>query len=327
MATRYRERSLLEFQKTFGTEEACIQHLREMKWPNGFACPRCGHSETWFIQTRDIFDCKGCRAKVSLTAGTIFHKTRTPLVKWYWLIYHMAMNKVGVSIAEMQRVLDIKDYKTAWLMAHKVRKAMADRDARYSLAGLVEMDDSFFGPSGMTRGRGSERKKTVLCAVSLYRDRKGKERPGFAHMRVVDNASAKSVEDFLQRLGCGSASEEGRQLLEAIRSDGWRSYGKVAKERDLKYCKVVLRDPKAAGKLLPWVHRVISNAKAVIRGAHRGISEKHLDAYLSEICYRFNRRYWERELFDRLLKACVSTDTITYPELTKKKESTSYFMS
>ena len=121
--------------------------------------------------------------------------------------------------------------------------------------------------------------------MSLYQERKGKERPGFAHMRVVDNASAKSVEDFLQRLGCGSASEEGRQLLEAIRSDGWRSYGKVAKQRDLEYCKVVLRDPKAAGKLLPWVHRVISNAKAVIRGAHRGISEKHLDAYLSEICY------------------------------------------
>lgn len=254
--------------------------------------------------------------KISLTSGTIFHKTRTPLIKWYWLIYHMAMDKVGVSISELQRVLDIKDYKTAWLMAHKVRKAMADRDARYSLAGLIEMDESFFGPRGKKRGRGSGRKKTVLCAVSLYRDRKGKEMPGFAHMRVVENASAATIEDFLERLGCGATTKEGRQLLEAIRSDGWRSYGRAAKDKDLAHCKVVLRDPKAAGKLLPWVHRVISNTKAVIRGPHRGVSEKHLQAYLSGVSYRFNRRYWERELFDRLLKACVSTGTLTYRQLT-----------
>lgn len=309
------ERSLLEFQREFSTEDACVLHLMEMRWPDGFKCPRCGHGEAWFIQTRNIFDCKGCRAKISLTAGTIFHKTRTPLIKWYWLIYHMATDKVGVSISEMQRVLEIKDYKTAWLMAHKVRKAMADRDAGYSLAGLIEMDDSFFGPKGSKRGRGSERKSTVLCAVSLYRDRQGKERPGFAHMQVVDNASAKTIEDFLERLGCGAMTQEGQQLLEAIRSDGWKSYGRAATNRSLEHFKVVLRDPKAAGRLLPWIHRVISNAKAVIRGAHRGVSEKHLQSYLSEICYRFNRRFWERELFDRLVKACISTETVTSHQL------------
>ena len=233
----------------------------------------------------------------------------------------MAMDKVGVSIAEMQRLLDIKEYRTAWLMAHKIRKAMADRDAQYSLAGLVEMDDTFFGPKGTKRGRGSERKSTVLCAVSLYRDRQGNERPGFAHMQVVDNASTSTIEDFLDRLGCGPATKEGRDLLEAIRTDGWRSYGKAAKSTDLGHYKVILRDPKAAGKLLPWVHRVISNAKAVIRGSHRGVSEKHLQAYLSEICYRFNRRFWEKELFDRLVKACISTETITHAQLVSGKKS------
>ena len=317
MTKRYREWSLLEFQKEFSTEEACARHLREMRWPDGFKCPRCGHHEAWFISTRKILDCKGCRAKISLIAGTIFYKTRTPLVKWYWLIYHMAMDKVGVSISEMQRVLEIRDYKTAWLMAHKVRKAMADRDAGYRLVGLIEMDDSFFGPKGTTRGRGSERKSTVLCAVSLYRDRGGGERPGFAHMQVVDNASASSIEGFLERLGYGPTTEETKQLLEAIRTDGWRSYGRATKDSNVAHYKVVLKDPKAAGKLLPWVHRVISNAKAVIRGSHRGVSEKHLQSYLSEICYRFNRRFWERELFDRLIKACVSTETITYSDLIK----------
>ncbi len=205
---KYKERSLVEYQKEFSTEEACIQHLRKMRWPDGFRCPRCGHGKAWFIRTRNILDCKQCRAKISLTAGTIFHKTRTPLIKWYWLIYHMAMDKTGISISEMQRLLEINDYKTAWLMAHKVRKAMTDRDARYSLAGLVELDDSFFGPKGSKRGRGSERKSTVLCAVSFYRDQTGKEWPGFAHMKVVDNASAESIKDFLERLGFGITMED-----------------------------------------------------------------------------------------------------------------------
>ena len=324
MIKRHTERSLLEFQREFSTEDACVEHLKKIRWPNGFQCPRCGHNNAWFIRTRKVFDCKRCRAKISLTAGTIFHKTRTPLIKWYWLIYHMAMDKVGVSVSEMQRILEIKDYKTAWLMAHKVRKAMSDRDARYSLAGLVEMDDSFFGRKGSTKGRGSERKSTVLCAVSLYRDRKGEERPGFAHMQVVDSAATDTIEDFLERLGCGVMTKEGQQLLEAIRSDGWRSYGRAAKNKGLQHFKIILRDPKAAGTLLPWVHRVISNVKAVIRRTHRGVSEKHLQSYLSEVCYRFNQRFWERELFDRLVKACVSTETITYPQLVKTDD---FFMN
>ncbi len=103
--------------------------------------------------------------------------------------------------------------------------------------------------------------------------------------------------------------------METIRSDGWRSYGKAAKNKNLSHCRIVLRDPKAAGRLMPWVHRIIANAKNVIRGTHRGVSEKHLQSYLSEIAYRFNRRFWERELFDRLIQACVSAETITYTKL------------
>jgi len=315
MPSEYIERSLLKFQQEFSTDEGCAEHLRKMRWPTGFKCPTCGNREAWFIRTRNILDCKACRAKVSLTAGTIFHKTRTPLIKWYWLIYHMAMDKVGVSIAEMQRILEIRDYKTAWIMAHKVRKAMADRDSKYNLAGLIELDESFFGPKGAKRGRGSERKTTVLCAVSLYQNRNGEEKPGFAHMQVVENAAAETIADFLERLGCGVKTPNGNQLMKAIRSDGWRSYSKVAKDKGITHYKVVLRDAKSAGKLLPWVHRLISNAKSVIRGPHRGVSEKHLQSYLSEVCYRFNRRFWEKELFDRLVLACVSTETITYKEL------------
>ncbi|HOX38094.1 MAG TPA: IS1595 family transposase [Candidatus Brocadiia bacterium] len=316
---RYEERSLLEFQKAFGEEEACLEHLQQMRWQDGFMCPRCGHDAAWLIRTRGVMDCKKCRAKTSVTAGTIFHKTRTPLLKWYWLIYRMATDKVGTSVAEMQRLLDIRDYKTAWMMAHKIRKAMADRDARYTLAGLVELDDSFFGPPGHTLGRGSERKSTVLCAVSLYTDAKGKRRPGFAHMRVVEDASARSIGAFLESLGCGVETEQGRQLLEAIQTDGWRSYRKAAEDKEIVHYRVVLRDASDAGRLLPWVHRVISNVKSVISGTHRGVSAKHLHSYMGEVCYRFNRRFWERQLFDRLIKACVSTPTVTYDQLVSRE--------
>ena len=318
MTKKYQGRSLITFQREFSAEEACQKHLLSLRWPDGFVCPHCGHTAYWMITTRGILTCRKCRHQTSVTAGTVFHKTRTPLLKWYWLLYHMAMAKVGVSVAQVQRMLDIRDYKTAWLMAHKVRKAMTDRDAKYSLAGLVEMDETFFGKAGSVAGRGSEHKVVVVCGVSLYRDGNGKERPGFAHMAVVEDASAESIGGFLERLGCGPSTEPGERLLSAIRSDGWRSYATVAKERGLEHCRVVLSNPKDAGRLLPFVHKVITNAKCVTGGTHRGVSGKHLQKYLNEVCYRFNRRFWEKELFDRLVTACSSTGTVTYGQLVKE---------
>jgi len=112
MSKKYMERNLIEFQKTFSNEEKCVGHLACQRWTEGFVCSRCGHKEAWYLPKRRLFDCKRCRFQISVTAGTIFHKSRVPLVKWYWLIYRMATDKVGVSIAQMQRLLDIKDYKT-----------------------------------------------------------------------------------------------------------------------------------------------------------------------------------------------------------------------
>ncbi len=308
----YREHSLLGFQTEFSSEEACLAYLKKIRWPHGFRCPRCGNDDAWFIKTRNLLDCKRCRAKISLTAGTIFHKTRTPLVKWYWLIYHMAMKKVGVSISEMQRELEIKDYKTAWLMAHKVRAAMAERTVRYSLAGLIKMDYSFFRLGRRKLQETGDQRTTVLCAVALVRDLQGIEKPGFAHMQVVAEDSLEATERFLQSVGCGRDTDEGEQLLKQIEEWGWRPCGDVVRE----HFQIVVRGSKDEMKFLPWVLRVISNAKAVILAAHRGVSDKHLQAYLSEICYRFNHRFWERELFDRLLQACVLSETVTYRQLT-----------
>jgi hypothetical protein len=153
---------------------------------------------------------------------------------------------------------------------------MRQRDARYRLAGFVEMDKSFFGPKSREgkRSRGSERKTTVLIAVSVYTDKKGEEKPGFAHAQVVSDASAEEIGHVLDRLGIERSDKD--SLIEKIRTDGWKSYGKAAKNKDLKHHRVVLMNPKMAGHLLPWTHRFVSNVKAVLRGPQHGISAKHL---------------------------------------------------
>jgi len=172
---------------------------------------------------------------------------------------------------------------------------MSDRDAHYRLAGLVEMDESFFGPTvAGKRGRGAEGKALVIVAVSTWVDKSGKERPGFAHAFVANDATADTIEDLLRRLSV--PEDEISPLISQIRTDGWRSYQVAAKELEVAHHRAILRDPKDSMKLLPWTHRVIANAKAVISGPHRGVSEKHLQRYLTEVCYRFNRRFWERQL-------------------------------
>jgi hypothetical protein len=133
MPGEYKERSLIEFQKGFADDATCATHAARHRWPDGFVCTNCGDRQTWYLANRGLYDCKKCRHQTSVTAGTIFHRSRIPLVRRYWLIYHMAMDKVGVSVCEMQRLVKIGQYSTAWLMAHKIRKAMADKDARYSL--------------------------------------------------------------------------------------------------------------------------------------------------------------------------------------------------
>ena len=314
----YRNMSQLIFHREFRSEKDCYDWLFKSRWPESFRCPSCGSEDYGSISTRGLYQCKDCRKQVSLTSGTIFHKTRVPLLKWFMLIHRMASSKTGVSINEMRRELEIKDYKTVWVMAHKIRKAMADRDARYTLSGLVELDESFFGAAGSgKRGRGAENKQLVIIAVSVWRDADGTERPGFAHAFVAEDASAETIRMLLLRVGIPDHQVE--LLIEAIHTDGWRSYETVADKLGLVHYRAVLGNPKDAIKILPWTHQLIANAKVVFSDPHRGVSRKHLQRYLSEVCYRFNRRFWNREAFDRLLSACVSTDTVTRDELMESR--------
>ncbi len=292
---------LITFQKKFSTERACREHLFKLRWPDGYKCPRCGHREYSFHSTRGLYQCKACKYQVSVTAGTVFHKTRTPLRKWFWMIFLMSRQKSGISMLSLQRMLKIRSYKTVWVMGHKIRKAMADRDAYWKLAGLVEMDDSYFGPSKPgKRGRGAAGKTKVVVAVE-NRDNKA----GFVKMSAVERLTA---DEILQCMG------ESLQGDSTLRSDGWPSYG-VLGCRVRAHEKVVVGTGPQAARLLPWVHTMVANAKGILRGVYHGVSSKHLGRYLAEICYRTNRRFWESQLFNRLLNACLSTTTITFAEL------------
>ena len=168
----YQDIDFFQFQKRFMTENRCNKYLLAKRWKDAFICPNCKHTEGYFIQTRCLYQCKSCKHQVSVTAGTIFHKTRTPLRKWFWVIYLITQSKHSYSVSGLQRLLKIKSYNTVWSMAQKIRKAMADRDAKYKLVGIVEMDDSYFGKLRATgkSGRGADKKSKVIVSVQLTPD-------------------------------------------------------------------------------------------------------------------------------------------------------------
>lgn len=299
----YQSMDFFQFQKRFATEARCRAYLVKQRWPNGFICPRCHHNHGYFIQTRLSFQCQQCRYQASVTAGTVFHKTKTPLRKWFWMIYLLSQNKNSYSVLGLQKFLRINLYHTAWMMANKIRKALADRDAQYRLGGLIEMDDSYFGESQVAgkRGRGAEKKAKVIVSVKVDE----REKPVFANMSVVPQVDKESIAKVAQdKIQSGST----------VKTDGWPSYN-VIKERGLSHQKEIIGHSENTSKVLPWVHILISNCKAVLRGTHHGVSAKHLHRYLSEFCYRFNRRFWPDQLFDRMITACLSTNTITLAEL------------
>lgn len=298
----YDQMSLLEFQQAFSSEEACVEYLFRKRWAEGFRCPRCGYARYYFLKKRRLYQCRGCGYQASVTAGTIFHKTRTPLQYWFWMIFLMSRQKAGISMLGLQKMLNLSSYQTVWTMGQKIRQAMAVRNERYGLRGLVEMDDSFFGGKGRgKRGRGAEKKAKVLVMA----ENRGK-RAGFAAMQVVEKLDAETVKVTAQRWIYAG---------ETIKTDQYSSFAILSRSH-YQHEPEPVTCPEQASVKFPWVHTVVSNCKNQLKGMQRGVSLKHLHRYLSEYCYRFNRRFWDDQLFDRLLTACSLSPTITYAELT-----------
>jgi transposase-like protein/predicted RNA-binding Zn-ribbon protein involved in translation (DUF1610 family) len=298
----YQELSLPDFQKKYQTEEDCEKRLFELRWPKGFICPNCGKQEYYFVHERKLYQCKKCRHQTSLTAATVMHGTRTSLLLWFWAIYLVSTDKRGLSALALSKRLGLSYWK-AWTMMQKIRRAMRDRDSTYQLSGIVEVDDAFFGGSGKggdKRGRGSS--KTAVIVEASTHD----EAVNFAKMTVVDNIDGATIEALIQA---------GVRENQTIKTDGLPAYNVVGKSGH-NHQREVVKDKKAH-EVMKWTHILISNAKAFILGTFHGVGKKHLQAYLDEFCYRFNRRNWELQLFDRLVTACTNSQGVCFAELTQ----------
>jgi transposase-like protein len=291
-----------QFRRRFRTERDCFRYLIKRKWPDGFRCPRCDHDQAYLIASRGRYQCKRCLHQTTVTANTIFHKTRKPLRDWFWAIYLVATRTTGSSARQLQYDLGLS-YPTAWSWCHKIRKAMEDRDTCYRLEGLIELDDTYIGGKKKTgkRGRGARGKVPVMVAVE--------SRPkGCGHVALsrLVSLSSQQTKNFLHQ----NVHDDS-----LIISDGLYLYRSLG--QSLNLCQIPLRGGQRAIDIFPDVHRVIARLKTWIRGTHSHVSNKHLNRYLAEFSYRFNRRFKQRRdtIFDRLVTACCDTQTVTYQQL------------
>jgi transposase-like protein len=295
--------NLTELEANFGTEEACRAYLARLRWPDGFRCPRCGGGRSWPVRGV-LLECAGCGCQTSVIAGTIFQDTRTPLPVWFRAMWWVTTQKNGASALGLQRVLGLKKYETAWTWLHKFRRAMV-RPGRELLTGRVEVDECYLG--GLEEGLpGRLNLKKTLVAVAAQEDGPG---IGRIRMRQISDASAESLMPFVR----GSA-EPGS----VIHTDGWLGY--LPLERNGYHHEVTFLKgkKKTPSELMPRVHRVISLLKRWLMGTHQGaVSHKHLDYYLDEFTFRFNRRRSKSrgKLFFRLAQQAVAVDPVPYDRI------------
>jgi transposase-like protein len=290
---------LEDLQRRFDSEDACREYLFKLRWPDGFICPVCGCREYYHITTRHKYACKSCRYQASVTAGTVMDRSHLSLKTWIWAMYLVSRDKRGYSAMQLSRVLNLP-YNTAWFLLHRIRNAMAERDSRYMLKGIVELDDTYLGKAkkGGKRGRGTTKSKVVV-AVSTDEDGK----PQYVKMQVVTDLKGKTIVKFAK-----SSIAEGA----TVQTDAYHSYRKPLSEKYLHEYRVFDAD----SDMLKWLHIIVSNAKAFVAGTFHGLGKKHLQSYLDEYCYRFNRRGMGSGIFDRLLFAVTQSAPLRLGELT-----------
>ncbi len=322
--------SLPEFQRVFPDEAACAKYLEAVRWPDGFICHKCGHKdEPYRIRTTApiVFRCRSCKLGTSLTAGTVMDHTRTPLSIWFWGAYLVTTQTPGQSALQFQRQLGLSRYETAFQILHKLRAGMV-RPERDGIGGEhpVEVDECLVGGRTRGEGRGVHHKATVVGAVEVRlrkdaEDRAAKHKAahdggvplkklyyaGRLRLRVVDGRGAEGLTRFIS---------ENIALGSLIRTDGWHSYERLP-SLGFEHAPLDLNgDPEKAEQHLPMIHLVFSNLKTWILGTHHGcIAQHHLQAYLNEYVFRFNRRFYPMTAFNSVLGLAARSESATYAEL------------
>ena len=291
----------------FGTEEACLAYLERLRWPQEFVCPACAVSQAPYRSSRGRLMCRACGRQSTVTAGTIFAKTRTPLRVWLAAAWYLTNQKQGVSALGLQRVLGLGSYQTAWTMLHRFRLAMG-RPERERLKGSVEVDETYLAitdrdaPISPVKRKSGTSKVLVVLAVEMLQPK------GFGRIRLrrIENDSDECVVPFVQ-----DSIEPGAQ----VRTDGSAAYRSLSQLGYDHQRTVMLGSELAAHVSMAGVHRVASLIKRWILGTHHGsVQPGHLDAYLDEFVFRFNRRTSNSRgmLFYRLLQQAVVTEPVTY---------------
>jgi transposase-like protein len=299
-----------EFTKRFLTEEQCREYLYRLRWLEGFICPKCEHNRAWKIGVM-LYECAKCGRQTSVIAGTVFQDTRKPLRSWFTAIWWVTTQKTGASAMGLQQVLGLRSYKTAWAWLHKIRTAMVNPN-RTKLSGTVEVDECYIGGEKHEgkRGRGTENKSLVVLAVELL---EGKNQLGRVRMKMIPDASGNSLGGFIK---------ENVELGSTVITDGWSGYASIGESGYMHIVpqKFAVADPI---NILPHVHMIVSLLKRWLLGTHQGaVQEIHLQAYLDEYVFRFNRRKSAQRglLFYRLLESAMHVSPTTLDTLLGHKD-------
>ena len=296
-------RTLAELEQRFATEGACRAYLAWLRWPTGFCCPQCTTSGSW-TTTRCLLMCRRCGYQASVTAGTIFHRTRLPLQDWFRAMWWMTDQKHRPSALGLQRLLGLGSYRTAWLWLQKLRHAMV-RPGWDRLGGQVEVDETYLGAVEAGAGRRHMRSK-ALVAIAAQIDGKG---IGRIRLRRIPAASTSPLVAFVKH-----AVKPGSVVI----TDGWEAYAGLKQEGFKHRPRVISGSSKTASALLPRVRRVASLFKRWLLGTHQGaLSREQLDSYLDEFTFRFNRRTsrYRWKLFYRLVAQAVAVEPVPYSRL------------
>lgn len=285
--------TLREFQSQFATEEACAEYLAACRWPDGFVCPRCKGTTAYVLVGRRRWQCTSCRYQSSVTAGTVLHNSKTRLTTWFWAAYLMTTDKRGLSALLLQRQLGIGRYETAWMILHKLRRAMVN-SSRDPLWGEIELDETWIGATqaGLKGSRQLRGRKAALVLAAVEKRGRG---TGRVRMEVIPDFSAKTIRDFARRnVRPGTI----------IHTDGLKTFAglsEVGYEHRPRTQPPALQLRQGVGSVVPLVDRAIGNLQNWLVGTHHGVSRGHLQVYLDEFVFRHNRRVKPAAAFQTLL--------------------------
>lgn len=285
---------ILEFQARFPDDNACKDYLLNIKWPESYSCNKCDHKKYCSTSRYGERRCTKCRSVESATANTLFHKVKFPLLKAFYIVFFVSTNPKGMSSYELARKLNMHQ-PVVWRFKRKMKKAMQS-SGKHPIDGEVHVDETFIGGKVFKkRGRSQSTKKQAVIAIQKH-PKGGISR---AYAQVIPNAGYKSLKPFIEKHVSVQAD---------LKTDKWRGYRPLINNTDYNLTQI----DSGNGDNFPEIHRFIMMLKGWIRGIHHSV--KHLQSYLDEYTYRFNRHKWKDSIFHNLLQRMVSHVPVKYSE-------------